>query len=94
LISDYSVENLASETKNSVKKLSLNLQKNTNYGFPDYINLLRVQKAKKYLINPKYADYTIIAIGLECGFNSKSTFYRAFTKLTGTTPTEHRQKNT
>lgn len=93
LIPEYSLENLATETNISVKKLSHILHKNTNFGFPDYINSLRVQKVKKYLKNPKYFNYTIIAIGLECGFNSKSTFYRAFIKLVGMTPSAYRQKN-
>lgn len=93
LIADYSVESLALEINISERKLSVMLQKNTNFGFSDYINFLRVQKAKKYLTSKKYAQYTITSIGLECGFNSKSTFYRAFTKHAGVTPTEYKQQN-
>ena len=93
LIADYSVENLALETNISERKLAAMLQKNTDVGFSEYINLLRVQKAKKYLTSKKYAHYTISSIGLECGFNSKSTFYRAFTKHVGTTPTQYKLQN-
>jgi AraC-like DNA-binding protein len=57
-------------------------------GFPDYINGLRVQEAKRYLTNPDFANYTLVAIGLEAGFNSKTTFNSAFKKITGTTPSE------
>ena len=72
---------MALETKISSRNVSQILQKNTNYNFTDYINELRVEKAKKYLTDVKYSDYTIVSIGLECGFYSKSTFYRAFFKV-------------
>jgi AraC-like DNA-binding protein len=44
------------------------------------------------LSNPEYSNYTIVAIGLEAGFNSKASFYRAFRKFEGMTPSEY-QKN-
>lgn len=69
------------------------LQKNTNYNFTDYINGLHVEKAKKYLTDIKYSDYTIVSICLECGFYSKSTFYKAFSKFTNTTPNAYKQEN-
>ncbi|WP_407920992.1 helix-turn-helix domain-containing protein [Flavobacterium cellulosilyticum] len=62
------------------------------YNFLDYINLLRVEKVKKYLIKSDYSSYTIVAIGLECGFNSKSTFYTAFKKFTNVTPSEFKEQ--
>ena len=39
-----------------------------------------------------FSTYTIVAIGLECGFNSKSTFYTAFKKFTNVTPSEFKEK--
>jgi AraC-like DNA-binding protein len=74
----YSIGNLASETKISSRNVSQILRKNTNYNFTGSINELRVQKVKKILTDPEYSAYTIVSIGLECGFYSKSTFYRAF----------------
>ncbi len=62
----------------------------SGYNFSDFINALRVEQAKKFLSNDEFNQYTIVAIGLECGFNSKSTFYSAFKKFTSETPTTFR----
>jgi AraC-like DNA-binding protein len=90
---DLAIEDVAKKVKKSAKNVSQILQEATNFNFPDYINSLRIEKAKKFLVSAKYSKYTVVSIGLECGFNSKSTFYRAFKKATGTTPTEFRLEN-
>ncbi len=54
--------------------------------FNEYLNTLRVEEAKKMLLDPQYNKYTVLAIGLESGFNSKSSFYASFKKHTGLTP--------
>ena len=59
--------------------------------FTDYVNKLRVEEAKSYMENPDFASYTLVAIGLEAGFNSKTTFNNAFKKVTGITPSEYRK---
>jgi AraC-like DNA-binding protein len=49
-----------------------------------------VEEVKKKLKNPEFDNYSIISIGLESGFNSKSVFYKAFKKHTGKSPSEYR----
>lgn len=71
--------------------LSQLVNKLSGYNFTDYVNGFRVKDAKSKLKNPKFVNYTIIAIALESGFNSKSTFYSAFKKITGISPKEFRQ---
>jgi len=51
-----------------------------------------VNEAKSYLKNPEFSNYTITAIGLEAGFNSKSSFYEVFKKATGTTPFSYKKE--
>jgi len=87
----FSLERLSSEMGIGTSKLSQLINKESGRNFPDYINFLRVEKAKKYLIKSDFSAYTIVAIGLECGFNSKSTFYAAFKKFTNVTPSEFKE---
>lgn len=87
-----SMETLAKELAIGTSSLSKMVNQYAQKNFSDYINSYRVDEAKKLLKEADFDAYTIVAIGLECGFNSKSTFYTAFKKFTGQTPTEYRKK--
>lgn len=56
------------------------------------INKYRIQKAIELLTNSSYDHYSIQGIGQECGFISKSTFYKVFKENTGHTPKYYRKK--
>jgi AraC-like DNA-binding protein len=64
---------------------------NTGYGknFNDFVNSYRVERVKALLHDPTYSHLSLLAIGLEAGFNSKATFNRAFKKLTGIAPGDY-----
>ena len=67
-------------------QLSQTINDQLGMNFNSYVNKFRVAAAKKMLrSNP---EFTIDAIGKECGFKSKSSFYTAFKKETGTTPSK------
>jgi AraC-like DNA-binding protein len=85
-----SMETLASDLGMSKSYFSKLINSYSTYNFSDFINSLRVEQAKKFLSSNEFNEYTIVAIGLECGFNSKSTFYSAFKKFTSETPTSYR----
>ncbi|MBN1927505.1 MAG: AraC family transcriptional regulator [Prolixibacteraceae bacterium] len=55
--------------------------------FFQFVNEYRVNEVKKKLNDPKNL-YSIEAIGYECGFNSKSTFFSVFKQITGQTPAQ------
>lgn len=61
--------------------------------FIDYVNLYRVADVKLNLHSIEYAHYTIVSVGLEAGFNSKSAFYSAFKKHTGLTPSQFKENH-
>ncbi len=92
LDADLDMDSLTEELSIGSSRLSMLINSYTDSNFSDYINGLRVEKAKKILLNPDFASYTIVAIGLECGFNSKSTFYSAFKKFTGLTPSQYKKQ--
>ncbi len=64
----------------------------TGDNFANYINQYRVEAVKEMISNSEYENYNLLTMGLESGFTSKTTFYKAFKKVTGQTPNEY--KNT
>ncbi|MCG8330861.1 MAG: helix-turn-helix domain-containing protein [Chitinophagales bacterium] len=57
--------------------------------FYNYINKYRIEAFIEKLDSEKSQQYTYLALAMECGFNSKSTFNKYFKKYTGKTPTEY-----
>jgi len=64
---------------------------NGTYGksFNDYVNEFRVREAIRLLNTPAYRNFSLLATAYDAGFNSKSTFNRAFKKMTGKSPREY-----
>lgn len=89
---NFGMEGLSEEIQVSTSSLSKAVNTQSGQHFSDYINGFRIDRAKTLLADPEFSNYTIVAIGLECGFNSKSAFYTAFKKLTGTNPTSFRKQ--
>ena len=52
----------------------------------------RVREVQARLTDPSFADWTILAIGMEAGFNAKSSFNAAFRRHTGMTPSQYRRQ--
>lgn len=93
LDSKLTLQQLSDELQISKTHLSRLLNHELGMSFTDYVNSLRVEAAKTNLIHPDFANYTLVAIGLEAGFNSKTTFNSAFKKHTGMTPSQFRTSN-
>ncbi|MBT8387146.1 MAG: helix-turn-helix transcriptional regulator [Ignavibacteria bacterium] len=87
-----SLETVAENLNLSKSHLSRIISSELDTSFTDYINSFRIAEAKNYLINPEFSNYTIVAIGLEAGFNSKSSFFEVFKKATGMTPSVFKKK--
>lgn len=93
LLPKYTLNSLSNDLEISSSKLSIIINNHADKSFIDYINEMRVEQAKKLLTNPKYSNYTIVSLGLECGFNSKSSFYEVFKKYSGCTPAAYKKMN-
>lgn len=68
------------------------LNEGMNKNFYDLVNGYRVEEAKRLLLDTKSVNYTVLSVGFEAGFNSKTTFNTVFKKFTGLTPSEYRNK--
>jgi len=66
--------------------LSQLINDNLGKSFTNFINEHRIAEAKKII--QSNGNLKLEAIGYDCGFNSKSNFYAAFKKITGTTPSK------
>lgn len=84
---DLTLSLLAKELSVRPQFLSQLLNDNLNKSFNQFINEYRVEEAKRLL--KEDAHLKIDAVGIECGFNSSSTFYSTFKKVTGTTPSNY-----
>jgi len=66
----------------------------TSYlNFSTFINHYRIEDAKYMILNPDFDKYSLLAIGLEAGFKSKTTYYKAFKKELKMTPNQFKKEN-
>ena len=86
--SDISREGLAAAVDLNPSYMSRLFMTYTGKKISDYINELRIKKAIEKI---EKGDTLILDIALDAGFESMSTFNRAFKKFTGTTPTEYKK---
>lgn len=61
--------------------------------FQTFISSHRIEAVKVEMRHPENGMKTILEIGFEQGFNSKSAFNRSFKKQTGITPSEYKKQN-
>lgn len=86
---ELTLQKLALQVNLPEKEVSQLINQHAGKHFFDYINDFRIADAKVLLTQKK--DLTVLEILYEVGFNSKSSFYTAFKKVTGTTPTVYRK---
>lgn len=72
-------------------QVSQAINEGMNKTFYDLVNGHRVEEAKRLLQDPENRSFTILSVGFEAGFNSKTTFNTVFKKFTGQTPTNFRE---
>ncbi|HJP63496.1 MAG TPA: helix-turn-helix domain-containing protein, partial [Mucilaginibacter sp.] len=60
--------------------------------FNDFINAYRVNEVLQKMQDPAYSHMNLVGIAYESGFNSKTTFNRAFKQVTGNNPVDYKKK--
>lgn len=87
---DISLSRTAEKLGVSSHLLSQIVNERLSLSFTELMNTKRVERAKQLLQDPEYYNEKLISIAYSSGFNSKSSFYIAFKKATGQSPSEYR----
>ncbi len=88
---DLTIMDLAEGINGHPKSVSIAINSNSKQNFNSYVNQFRIEKAISLLTKKKMENLSIEGIGKEAGFHSKSAFYSAFKKFTGTTPSKYKE---
>jgi AraC-like DNA-binding protein len=91
LVSDLTLDDLAEKAAIPPRSLSEVINNNIGQNFYDFINYYRIKESQILLANPSSELKTILAILYEVGFNSKSSFHKAFNRHTGITPSKYKK---
>jgi AraC-like DNA-binding protein len=82
---------LAGKLSLSERSISNLLNRHVGKSFNDFVNGYRIEEAKRKLTDPASHQFTVAAIGFDCGFNSLATFQRCFKQFTGITPSQYQK---
>lgn len=88
---DLTLQGLADGLGISSHNLTEVLSTQFGQSFYEFVNGYRVREVQERLRDPAFEHWTVLAIGMESGFNAKSSFNAAFKRHTGMTPSEYRR---
>jgi AraC-like DNA-binding protein len=91
---DLTIHDLSEKTGIARHHITQVLNEKYKRNFFTFVNEYRVKEVMERFSEPKFNNYTILAIALDAGFNSKTTFNSFFKNQTGLTPSEYREKMT
>jgi AraC-like DNA-binding protein len=85
------IKDLAIAMDENAHNLSESINSVGNKSFYDFVNGYRVEHLKMMLTDESKQGFTILALGLESGFNSKASLNRIFKQTTGLTPLQYQK---
>lgn len=86
------LSDVATELNTNPKTISRVVNSGFNINFNDFVNRYRIEAVKAKLKKGKHNNSTLVSIAMDCGFNSKATFNRAFKKNTSLSPKDYIKK--
>ena len=86
---DISLDKMSKELNISKDHIMRLFRERFHTNFRNYINQLRIEKAKKLLNS---SDMTVTDISINVGYNTIRSFNRAFLEITGYSPSQYRQR--
>lgn len=90
---DLSLQTLAARLSLPAHHISWVTNEIIGQSFSRLVNSYRIDEVKERLLDPRDASRTILDIAFEAGFRTKTAFNKVFKSLTGTTPSEFREKS-
>lgn len=90
---NLTLTNLANLLNTNRNMISKTINQEFEMNFNDFVNEKRAEAVIERLKKGEHTATTLLGIALDCGFNSKTTFNRAFKKYTSTTPGQFISKN-
>lgn len=85
---DCNLQLVADEFNELPHTISMIVNTHFNKSFPDFINCYRIKRAIE-ILQSENNNLTIEGIAYDCGFGNRISFYKAFKKETGKTPSEY-----
>lgn len=89
---ELTLANVAQKLNTNISLISKVINQGFGQSFNDFVNHYRVQAVLEKLNSGLYKRETLLGIALDCGFNSKATFNRAFKKIIGLTAIDYIKK--
>ncbi|WP_235297374.1 helix-turn-helix domain-containing protein [Portibacter marinus] len=86
---DLTLYDLANELDVHSRSISQTINMGFDMNFNDYVNMHRTKEVMKRMQTEDLGVKSILGIAYDCGFNSKSTFNRAFKKYSNMTPSKY-----
>ena len=88
---DLTLSDLASQLNTTPHKLSEVLNTELAQTFYDFVNGYRVEDVRRRLTDDRSKHLNVLALAMDAGFASKSTFNQVFKARTGHTPSMYRK---
>ena len=88
----FGIEDAAARLGEPVAALNAALARSEYGGFAILLQSIRLDRAERLLVDPAEGATSIDAIGMLCGFGSRSTFYEAFQQRFGMAPGLYRKR--
>jgi AraC-like DNA-binding protein len=89
--SDLTLADLADHLDTTPHKLSEVLNAELGQTFYDFVNGYRVRDVQRRIADDSSRNLKILALAMDAGFASKSTFNAVFRQHTGVTPSSYRR---
>ena len=87
---DITVEYLSKQLSSNTKYISKAIKEETGMNFNTFINTFRIEEAKRILRDKISSTWSLDAVAEQSGFNNTTSFFQAFKKNTGLTPSAFR----